>query len=432
MANPDNIVTVNITVQDASVTSAGFGTPMILTHEAAFSPELVRSYSSTTAMVLDGFAAAGATVLAATAILAQNPKVVSLKVGVRESTPTEQTVIMTVVTNILGANYTITINGTAFTIVGLATDVLTAGALVTAINGGTEPVTATDNVDGTLDLIEDVPGDLFGVTHTINRITQDDQSLDDGIAADYAAVKADDEDFYGVFMTANGTLEIAALASAVEADRKIFIAQSSDDDILADTGGNLAETLNTANYNRTALIWNGDNAKYANGAWMGKQFPKNPGQSTWAFKSLAGVPTDVLSDSQISNLEANEANHFTNTKGLPMTLQGTMASGRFIDITRGIDWLIVRMQERLLQLLANSDKIAYTQSGITALENEVRAQLKEAVGFSVITEGFTVTPPNIDDISSTDKANRVLGNMDFSATLAGAIHSVTINGSVSV
>jgi hypothetical protein len=434
MANPDNIVTVNITIQDAAVSQAGFGTPMILTHETAFGPELVRSYGSTTAMVTDGHSASGSTVAAATAIFAQNPKVPTIKVGNRGSTATAQTRIMTVAVVADDTDYTVTINGTAFTVDSgsSATAVSIAALLDAAINAGSEPVTSTDNLDGTFDLVADAAGTLFGLSHTMGLITQDDTSLEDGIATDYAAVKAEDDDFYGVLMTSASTLEIVALAAAVEADRKIFLAQTSDSDVLSDTAGNVAETLNTAGYNRTSLIWNLDNFSYAQAAWMGRLFPKNPGEATWAFKSLAGVSFDVLSDTQISNLEASEANHYTRTKGLSMTLQGTMASGRFIDITRGIDWLTVRMQERILQLLANSDKIPYTQSGITALENEVRAQLAEAASNNVITENFTVTPPNVDDVSAANKAARVLGDLDFSATLAGAIHSVTINGSVSV
>ena len=90
------------------------------------------------------------------------------------------------------------------------------------------------------------------------------------------------------------------------------------------------------------------------------------------------------------------------------------------------------MQERLLQLQANSDKIGYSGSGITALENEVRAQLEEAAGRNVITAAFTVTPQAIEDVSDTDKSARIYGGMNFSAVLEGAIHSVTVNGLVSV
>ena len=434
MANPDNIVQVNITVQDAAVSQAGFGTPMILTHESVYGPELVREYASTAAMVSDGFSATGAAVAAATAVFAQNPKVPSLKVGRRTSSPTAQTRVITVAVVEDDTDYTISINGTDFTIDSGAgaTNLTIAAALETAINGGTEPVTATDNLDGTIDLVADVAGVEFGLTHTVSLLTQDDQTTDAGIAADYAAVKLEDDDFYGVLMTSGSTLEAIALAAAVEADRKIFGFATADSDTLAGTGGNLAETLAAAGYNRTFLLFSQDFFDYAAAAWMGKQFPKDPGSSTWAFKSLAGVTVDQLTETQISNLEADDANHYTDTKGLSMTLQGTMASGRFIDITRGIDWLTVRMQERILQLLANSDKIPFTDAGVTALENEVRAQLQEAVSANLITTDYIVSPPAVADVSATDKANRVLGDLDFSATLAGAIHTVIINGSVSV
>ena len=61
--------------------------------------------------------------------------------------------------------YTVTINGTAFDFLSDADatdDEITAG-LTSAINLGAEPVTATDNIDGTLDLDADVAGVAFTV-----------------------------------------------------------------------------------------------------------------------------------------------------------------------------------------------------------------------------------------------------------------------------
>ena len=433
MANPDNIVSVNITVQDASVTQAGFGTITIMTHESAFGPELMREYSTTTAMVTDGHDADGATVAAATAIAAQNPRVSSWKVGRRGSTATAMTRVMTVATVIDDTDYTVTINGTAFTVDSgsSATNLTIAAALVAAINGGTEPVTASDNLDGTFDIVEDTAGTIFGLSHSVNLLTQDDTTTDAGVATDYAAIKAEDNDFYGVMMTSSATLEIEALAAAVEADQKLYVCQSADSDILADTVGNLAETLNAAAYNRTALIWSQDNLDYANSAWMGKLFPSDPGSATWAYKTLSGVTVDTLSDTQISNLDSNKANYYTETKGLNLTQQGWAASGRYLDITRGVDWLGTRMQERIINLLANATKLSYNQTGVDALEMEVRAQLDEAVGNNVINSDYTVTAGAAEDQSSTDKANRFYGDLEFTATLTGAIHTVTITGTVS-
>lgn len=437
MANPDNIVSVDVTIADAAVTAAGFGTPLVMTYEAAFGPELVRTYSSTTAMTTDGFDPNGAAVQAVTAILAQNPKVSSVKVGRRTSTPQAQTRVLTVAQVYDSTEYTVTINGTAFTFTSdaSATNLEIAAGLDALINAGAEPVTSTDNLDGTFTLVADVAGTAFGLSHSVGLITQDDTTTatgGDGIVGDYDDIKEEDNDFYGIIVAESSSADIVLLAASVEADRKILGVQCSDSDILADTGGNVAETLHDAGYHHTYLMWSMDNFEFANAAWMGKQFPKDPGSATWAFKSLSGVTIDTLTDTELGNLEANDANHYTSTKGLSMTLQGTMASGRFIDIQRGIDWLTVRMQERILNLLANSDKIPFTAGGITALENEVRAQLEEAVGNNVITTGYTVTPPAIEDVSTTDKAQRVLGDLDFAATLSGAIHQIQIAGTVSV
>jgi hypothetical protein len=404
-----------------------------MTHEAAFGPELIRTYSTTTAMVTDGFAADGATVLAATAIAAQNPRPTSWKVGRRTSTPSTMTRVVEVATVIDDTDYTVTINGTEFTIDsgGAATNLTIATALFTAINAGAEPVTAVDNADGTITLTEDVDGVIFGLTATRDLLTQDDTTVAAAVAADYAALKAEDNDFYGVLMTSSSTLEIVALAAAVEADRKLFVVQCADSDVLADTAGNLFETLNTAAYVRTIPIWNEDNFDFANAAWMGKMFAKDPGSATWAYKTLAGVTADALTDTQITNIEASKGNYYTATKGLNLTQEGWASSGRYADITRGIDWLTVRIQERLINLLANSDKIGYNQAGVDALENEVRGQLDEGIDNDLLEPDYTVTPTDPSTIASATKATRVYGSIDFAATLTGAIHKVTVTGTVS-
>lgn len=439
MANLDSIVTVNITVQDAAVTQAGFGTPLVMTHEAAFGPELVRSYSDTASMVADGFTATGATVAAVAAILSQNPKVVEVKVGIRGSTAVAMTRIMTVATVIDDTDYVVTINGVPFLFnSGVAATAIAIGfGLDAAINAGTEPVTSVDNLDGTFDLVEDVAGAIFGLSYTPTLITSDDTTADAGIAADYAAIKLEDDDFYGVAMTSSATLEIEALAALVEADRKIFGANSADSDILSNTSGNLFETLGLAAYNRTLPIFNQDNFDFAGAAWLGNRLPSTPGSSTWAFKTLAGVTVDALNNTQISNIETNDGNHYTATAGVNITLQGTMASGRFIDITRGIDFLHSQIQTGVFSQLVNTEKIPYTNLGVGAIESEVRAALVQATRLGILTPDppATVQVPDVTDpsqITTTDKANRNLPGVTFSGTLAGAIHSIVISGSVSV
>jgi hypothetical protein len=60
--------------------------------------------------------------------------------------------------------------------------------------------------------------------------------------------------------------------------------------------------------------------------------------------------------------------------------------------------------------------------------------LKAAHSIGVVDEDadgkplFTVSAPNINDVATADKANRLLPNINWTATVAGAIENVDING----
>ncbi len=437
MSEIDSVITVAIVVQDTAVRQAGFGTPGILTHENFFGPNLVQEFADTTAMVTAGADADGATVAAATKIFSQNPAPPTVKILKRGSTQTAMVVTVTV-SQIFGSTvYSVTINGTVFTFTSDATPTAAeiSLGLVTAINLGSEPVTAVDAV-GSFTLTKDAPldGTLFSLDLTFRLLTQDNDSLNDGIAADYAAVKAEDPDFYGVSLTSTGKLEIAALATLVEADKKIFIMNTSDDDVLSDGAGNIMETTNAAALNRTAIMYSQENFDFAGPAWLGNRLPSIPGSSTWKFKTLSGVTVDDLNPTEISNIDSNNGNHYTPVGGVNISREGKMASGRFIDITRGIDWLDARIGEELFGLLVNNEKLKFTDEGITAIQSKIEAVLLQGVANGLIAADpeFTVTVPLAKDVSSNDKALRQLTGVKFKATLAGAIHSVVVNGEVTV
>ena len=89
MSSLDEIVEVIINVQAPTITRAGFGTPMIVGYHTAF-PERVRTYSTATEMVEDGFPAGHPMVRLATAIKSQSPAVPRFKVGRRALAPTQR------------------------------------------------------------------------------------------------------------------------------------------------------------------------------------------------------------------------------------------------------------------------------------------------------------------------------------------------------
>ena len=61
------------------------------------------------------------------------------------------------------------------------------------------------------------------------------------------------------------------------------------------------------------------------------------------------------------------------------------------------------------------------------------AVLRLAVANDILVDNdnLTVLVPKVADVSTADKANRILPDVEFNGDLAGAIHKITISGVVS-
>lgn len=426
-----DIVQVNITTETKAPSRLGFGTPLVFGYHTVFA-ERARSYASTAAMVTDGFSTSSPLYKAAVAILSQNPKVRRVVVGRAANAPTMKVVLTPIAKNL--HLYTVTINGTAFTYTsdGTATAAEISAGLTTAINLGAEPVTAVDLV-GTLRLDADVAGTLFELEVLRADLTQNNTTVDPGVVADLLAIQQFNDEWYSIHPTSQSQAEILALAAQVETMVKILVVANADDELPAGTAG-LGESLKTAGYARTALVYHPKPHQYAGAAWAGVMLPKDPGSATWKFKTLAGVDVVALTDTEVNNLEADNVNSYVSIAGVSITQQGVSSSGEFIDITEGVDFLTARLQENVFARLANADKVPFTDAGIAIIEAEVRGVLRLGIdnGILAADPAPTVTVPKAADVSFTDKAARFLPDVEFTGTLAGAIHSLSIEGSVTV
>lgn len=429
----EDIISISISADTVVPSRLGFGTPLILGYHTRF-VELARTYTSTAGMIADGFVAADPEYKMAVAIFSQNPKVKQVIVGRATHAPTQVETLVPVVKN--SHTYTVTINGlvATYTSDANATAKEILDAITIAINAMmpvSTVIASDDDVTGTL--TSEVAGLLFELAVDRNDWTRDDISADAGIVADLQAVELVNNDYYTVHPTFNGTASAVALAAEIETKKKIFIAVSADGDILA--GNGLGATLKTASYARSAVLFHHLPHQYAGAAWAGKLLPKDPGSATWKFKTLAGITVDPgFTATQRSNMRADNVNFYEATAGVSITEEGKSASGEYIDVTQGIDWLGQRMMERIFGKLVNADKIPFTDPGIAIVENEVRAQLQEGINatFLAADPAPVVTVPLAADVSDADKGNRLLPDIEFSATLAGAVHSVEISGNVTL
>jgi len=166
--------------------------------------------------------------------------------------------------------------------------------------------------------------------------------------------------------------------------------------------------------------------------WLGRCLPTTPGSITWKWKTLTTVSPSALTTAEIGYADAKKCNTYTTVGGLNMMAEGTMASGEFIDVTRFIDWLTARVKENVYRALKVNDKVPYTDSGIQAIVAEVEGVLRQGVFNGGLNgdEDLIVTAPLAADVDANDKASRLLPDIEFIATLAGAIHKVVIVGKV--
>lgn len=427
----EQIITVNITRQTTAASRAGFGTMLILGAHAVFS-ERTRTYTSAADMLTDGFESTDPEYLAAAAAFSQNPKPTQVKIGRRQV----DVVGISVDTVIDSTDYTVTIDGTPFVFAsGVGATAISIAAGLVALIDADASYTATDDLDGTFTVSHATAGTGFAVAVDANMSIEKPLATVDTVAVDLAAVKNIDDDWYALVLTSHVQADVEAAAAWIETERKIFGTSSSDADILDSAStADIAYVLNAAAYDRTFVLYSASEANYPEAAWLGKQLPTDPGSTTWAYKTLSGVTYDALTTTQSTNARNKKCNTYESIGGVSITREGQMVSGEYIDIMRGVDWLQTRMTERIYTRLVNLPKVPFTDPGVAIIETDIRAQLDDGVsaGFLATSPAYTVSVPLVANVSTTDKANRLLPDITFEATLAGAIHKTTINGVVSL
>ena len=242
-------------------------------------------------------------------------------------------------------------------------------------------------------------------------------------------------DFYGVAIVSRVEADQLALAAWCETNDKLGAIATAEAVDKAVTADGIGFELSDAGYDNTFWIYHEDAADtYPECAWLGRMLPKLPGSATWRFKVLTGFSTDILTDTEKTNISDKNGNYYEEVGGLPMTSNGKVASGEWIDVIVGLHWLKARIAERVFSVLYNADKVPYTNAGIATIQAAVESQLQQAVDRNVLSDdpAPVVIVPLEADIPPADKANRVLNDVTFSGVLAGAIHRAVIAGTVSV
>jgi len=252
-----------------------------------------------------------------------------------------------------------------------------------------------------------------------------DQAIQDCLDAD--------DDWYALACDTSTASDIQTIAAKIETTEKFYVGRSADSNCL-NNASNIGATLRSLGYSRCAVMYHSTAATaYPECGLFGVCLPYDPGSITWEFKSITGIAADSFTSAERTNLINSGIVFYESHAGTSHTSNSCVSESAtfWIDQRRGIDWLKQRLQENVFDLLVRSDKVPQTDEGILSVISSMREILDLAETNNVISE-YDITVPKIGDIAEADRAARYLNDIPFTATLAGAWHSVKIEGVVSV
>lgn len=144
---------------------------------------------------------------------------------------------------------------------------------------------------------------------------------------------------------------------------------------------------------------------------------------------------------QINTLEDSQVNAITQILNQYVFSNGLSGADdttyKWLDIVRTQYFIESLLREKLTKLVKNTN-LPYTSDGIATVKGAILDTLAGAVDTGAIVSeyvdsngevqrGYTVSMPKIENISSSDKENRLLDNISITAKLAGHIQEITIN-----
>jgi len=247
-----------------------------------------------------------------------------------------------------------------------------------------------------------------------------------------ALMAAGHNDWYFLLSESQTAANVDALAAFAAANGRLYFGSMSN------TAFGTLDDATLALDRAVVLCHKTSPTQYPAEAWVGRCAPELPGSITWKFKTLSGISVSGYTPTEIAAIKEKHGNVVISQGGVLHTTEGTVLSGEYIDVIRSQDWVKARIAEGVFRLLASSPKVPYDDRGIAMVISQVQGVMQQATAQGIIARDadgngmWSVTAPKRSEIAANSIAARILPDVEFEFTLAGAIHSVTVRGVISV
>jgi Protein of unknown function (DUF3383) len=235
-------------------------------------------------------------------------------------------------------------------------------------------------------------------------------------------------DFYYLVSVEQGDEEVEALADWISTRDKIYAVSTSSDTLYTTLSGL---------YDNVFVLVHDQPRQYPAEGLVAQLAPLPTGSYTWTFKTIQGVTPAAYDDTKINDIHDHNACTYIRESGVDITSHGVATSGEYMDIVQSTHFLKARLAEAVFRLLATNKKVSYTDAGIAMVVAEIDKVLKQAFRQGIIADEngeplYSITVPKRADIPPNTRAQRVLPDIEWTATIAGAIEKVEIRGTLMI
>lgn len=216
----------------------------------------------------------------------------------------------------------------------------------------------------------------------INQVIVFQKTDETDISEAFAALMKTNANFSQLYISSSLKADIDAIAAKAEVSGRLFIAQTSDEDVATGAEGNIAETLAAKNYANTKLITH-IGSESLKGALLGVMANPYLGSVGDLYSQFSGVTPQNYDSTSMSNFDKNNVGYYSYVNAISgvgveqyakkifygnKQVNGEITKRRYIRFT--IDLLL---KFKVLDFLAK--KLSYQESSNSILEENLKSVL---------------------------------------------------------
>lgn len=216
----------------------------------------------------------------------------------------------------------------------------------------------------------------------INQVIVFQKTDEDDVASAFTALMNLNANFAQLYISSSLKADIISVAAKAEVSGRLFIAQTSDEDVASGTADNVAETLVAKNYANTKLITH-IGSESLKGALLGVMANPYLGSVGDLYSQFSGVTPQNYDSTSMSNFDKNNVGYYSYVNAISgvgveqyakkifygnKQVNGEITKRRYIRFT--VDLLL---KFKVLDFLAK--KLSYQESSNSILEENLKSVL---------------------------------------------------------